>query len=270
MTTALRQPTLFLPHGGGPCFWVTMPPPFGPQAWDRLKTHLSDVLSTLPERPKAILVVSAHWEEAQPTVSMSAAPPMLFDYFGFPEHTYRLQYPAPGSPALGAKVRDLLEENGISSGIDADRGFDHGVFVPFLIVDPDAQIPVVMLSLDKKLDPSLHIAIGEAISPLRDEGVLIVGSGMSYHNLRQFAANDAANSAAFDEWLGTAVTSPTASERNEKLARWDEAPAARSCHPREEHLMPLMVVAGAAKDDVGRRDFHDIIAGKMVSGFAFG
>jgi aromatic ring-opening dioxygenase catalytic subunit (LigB family) len=265
MTTP-RQPTLFISHGGGPCFWM----PSRADDFGRLRSYLEGLLPSLPARPRAIVVISGHWEEAQPTVSTAAAPGMLFDYYGFPEHTYRLSYPAPGEAALAARVRELLQGAGIATATDDARGFDHGVFVPFLIVDPQASIPVVMLSLRHDLDPAAHLAIGAALAPLRDDNVLIVGSGNSYHNLRHFFDGEPEAAATFDTWLTAAVTDPDPAARNAKLTAWASAPAARLCHPREEHLLPLMVAAGAAGSDPGRRVFHDVIIGKAISGYAFG
>jgi aromatic ring-opening dioxygenase catalytic subunit (LigB family) len=249
---------------------MTYPSPIGPHGFDHLKAYLAGLLDTLPARPQAILVISGHWEEQLPTVSTAAAPPMLFDYYGFPEHTYQLDYPAPGAPEVAQKVRALLTGAGIDAATDSERGFDHGVFVPFLIIDPQAGIPVVMLSLQQKLDPAFHIAMGRAIAPLRDEGVLIVGSGNTFHNLRAIHDGQTGASAAFDAWLDEAVSGTDADRRNASLERWTKAPHARDCHPREEHLLPLMVVVGAALDDVGRRVYHDNIGGKLASGFAFG
>src|SRR3984893_14879953 len=160
MTDVKRQPALYVTHGAGPCFWVTFAEPFGSHAFDGLKSHFAGLLAGLPQRPRAILVVSAHWEGHIPTVSTAAAPSMLYDYFGFPPHTYELQYPAPGSPELAKHVRNLLQRAGIDVGTDSRRGFDHGVFVPMLIIDPRAAIPVVMLSLCRDLDPAHHLAIG--------------------------------------------------------------------------------------------------------------
>jgi aromatic ring-opening dioxygenase catalytic subunit (LigB family) len=272
MTQPCRQPAIFLSHGGGPCFWITLPPPFGPGAFDHLKAYLSGLLGTLPERPKAILVISGHWEEKLPTVSTAAAPSMLFDYYGFPEHTYRLSYPAPGDPDLAKKVHSLLTAAGIPTATDANRGYDHGVFVPFLIVDPEAHIPVVMLSMQQDLDPAFHIAIGRAIAPLRNEGVLIVGSGNTFHNLQAFRDRDSdpTAAAAFDVWLNEAIVGTESDRRNRSLEHWVEAPYARDCQPREDHLLPLMVISGAGLDDVGRRVYHDRIGGKLIAGFAFG
>ena len=270
MSQAFRQPAIFLSHGGGPCFWMTFPEPFGAHAFDGLKAYLSGLVASLPGRPEAILVISGHWEERRPTVSTAAAPPMLFDYYGFPEHTYRLSYPAPGAPALAERVRGLIAAAGIEAGADDRRGFDHGVFVPFLIVDPAARIPVVMLSLRGDLDPAAHIAIGAAIASVRDDGVLVVGSGNSFHNLRAFFDGRTSQaSVAFDAWLDEAVSGTDPAERNARLIGWEKAPHARECHPREEHLLPLMVVAGAAGHDRGKRVFRDEVMGVAVSQVQF-
>ncbi len=264
-----RQPAIFLPHGGGPCFWIDGPAPFGRQAWENLRRYLSGIIASLPARPRAILLVTAHWEEAQPTVSVASAPGMIFDYNGFPAHTYELKYPAPGAPEIARRALELVRAAGLPVAEDAERGYDHGVFVPMLIVDPEAHIPVVMMSLQRDLDPAQHIALGQALAPLRDEGVLVVGSGMSYHDLRHFRDGDGRDSEIFDAWLGEAATAAPA-ERDRALTQWAEAPAGRACHPREEHLLPLMVVAGAARESVGVRDFHDAIGGKTISAFRFG
>jgi aromatic ring-opening dioxygenase catalytic subunit (LigB family) len=216
-------------------------------------------------------MISAHWEEALPTVSANPHPGMLFDYDGFPEQTYDLSYPAPGSPELAARVDGLLKTAGLATAVETVRGFDHGVFVPMLIIDPKAQIPVVSLSLQQGLDPAFHLALGAALAPLREEGILIIGSGSSYHNLRGFFSGQGAPaSAAFDQWLRATVTEPDAAKRIARLTAWEQAPHARECHPRAEHLLPLMVAAGAAKADDGVVSFHDSIGGKAMSCFTFG
>jgi aromatic ring-opening dioxygenase catalytic subunit (LigB family) len=247
-----RLPTLFIPHGGGPCFF--MEEGIGPKGtWDRMAAYLRGIAASIGQRPKAILVISGHWEEAQPTVHVGRNPPLLFDYYGFPEHTYRLSYPALGSPELAKRVRDLLAAAGIASGEEAERGLDHGVFVPF--------------------DPKAHLAIGRALAPLRDERVLIVGSGMSFHNLRAFGSTDPRVIEAaqrFDDWLASAVEEPDEAERSRALESWSAAPDALFCHPRAEHLAPLFVAAGAARGDRGQRTYSDRIIGKAVSGFQFG
>jgi len=263
-----RLPAIFVTHGGGPCFWMRFPEPLGPHAFEKLGQYFSGLLADLPERPKAVLIISAHWEEVLPTVSTAPQPGMLFDYYGFPPHTYQLSYPAAGSPALAAQVKTLLETAGIACGTDDKRGFDHGVFVPMLMIDPAADLPVVMLSLQQDLDPARHLAIGQALAPLRDEGVLILGSGSSFHNLRTYFNGAPEQAAEFDRWLTETAT--TRAGREQRLIEWAQAPSAKACHPREEHLLPLMVTAGAAQGEAGHRVFHDLIGGKPMSGYSFG
>jgi aromatic ring-opening dioxygenase catalytic subunit (LigB family) len=225
----------------------------------------------LGPKPDAILVISAHWEEPEFTVTTSASPSLLFDYYGFPEHTYRLRYDAPGSPELAHEVRGLLTSAGIVSKEDAARGLDHGVFIPFLLIYPQADIPVVQLSLKAGLDPAQHLAVGKALERLRDRNVLIVGSGMSYHNMEAFRRGlPPTLSATFDAWLTETATDLNPFRRNEKLAHWAEAPAARDAHPREEHLIPLMVAAGAAGEDIGRHTYSDRVMGSAISAYQFG
>jgi len=265
-----RQPTLFIPHGGGPCFFMPNPPDH-PHLWDGMAAYLRGIAASLPERPRAILIVSGHWEAPQVTVNRAAQPGMLFDYYGFPAHTYQLRYPAPGSPALAGRIVSLLSEAGMPSAAEDRRGYDHGVFVPLLLMFPEADIPVVQVSLLAGLDPAAHLAMGHALAPLRDEGVLIVGSGMSYHNMHAFMANAHVPdipSRQFDQWLADALADPARRARD--LARWAVAPGGRQSHPREEHLLPLMVAAGAAGTDAGRHTFQGTIWGKTVAGFQFG
>ncbi len=268
MTAPTRQPTLFIPHGGGPCFFMD-PPPQAPHLWDAMDAYLRNLLVGLPDRPKAILMISGHWETPNPTLNIAPRPGLLFDYYGFPEHTYRLTYPAAGAPALADRVRCLLSEAGETVETETTRGWDHGVFIPMMLIRPQADIPILQMSLTTDLDPARHLAIGRALAPLRDEGVLIIGSGMSYHNLREFFAPRGAEAArAFDDWLTQAAQSRGG--RSAALARWADAPFARACHPREEHLIPMMVAAGAAEGEAGRRTFNDHIFAKAVSGFQFG
>jgi aromatic ring-opening dioxygenase catalytic subunit (LigB family) len=261
-----RMPVYYLPHGGGPCFFMEWPG--DPHAWDSLATFLRGGVVP-PSVPRAILVISAHWEATQPALTAQVAPPLLFDYSGFPPHTYALTYPAPGSPVLAERVRSLLAGAGFPAHLDGARGFDHGVFVPLLLVAPDATIPVVQLSLVAGLDPATHLGLGAALAPLRDEGVLILGSGMSFHNMAAFRGRGEAHGDAFDAWLGESVAAAPATRR-ERLTRWRDAPQARLAHPREEHLLPLMVAAGAAESDPGTTVFHDRILGTPISAYRFG
>lgn len=263
-----RLPTLYIPHGGGPCFFMDWNPP---DTWDRMAAWLRGLAADIGERPRAVLLISGHWEEPRVAVNTQAAPPLLFDYYGFPPHTYQLRYPAPGDPALAARVQELLAGGGVPTRAETERGLDHGVFVPFMLIYPQADVPIVQISLHASLDAAAHLALGALLEPLRDEGVLIVGSGMSYHNMRGLmgAGNPGADSERFDTWLDAACTAAPA-ERTRLLTNWQQAPAARASHPREEHLLPLMVVAGAGGNDAGRRVFHDRVMGATVSAFAFG
>lgn len=269
--SATQMPTYFIPHGGGPCFFMDWSVMGGPaDTWDKTEAWLRALVSTLPEKPKGIVVISGHWEESAFTASTAVEPGMIYDYYGFPPHTYELKYPAPGSPALAERVVELLKGAGLPARKDPARGFDHGVFVPFLLIDPDATIPVVPLSLKADLDPAEHIAAGKALEPLRQEGVLIVGSGMSYHNMRGFRTPAATRpSAVFDQWLTGAVEAAPA-ERETLLSHWDEAPAGRLSHPREEHLLPLMVAAGAGGASAGHKVFGDNVMMADISAYRFG
>lgn len=262
------MPVEYLPHGGGP--W-----PFVEMGLDRtelnaLRSYLETLAATLPRPPRAVLMVSAHWEEAVPTVQTAARPELYFDYYGFPAESYRLTWPAPGDPELAGRVRALLGAAGLPSAEDPERGFDHGTFVPLKLTWPRAEVPVVQLSLVRGLDPRTHLAIGRALAPLRDEGVLLLGSGMSFHNMRGFGNPQARPaSEGFDGWLQGAVAAAPA-DRDAALTAWAQAPFARACHPREEHLLPLMVVAGAAGADVGRVHWSGTMMGVRISAARFG
>ena len=240
-----------------------------PHMWDKMAAFLKGLGDLAGARPKAVLVVSGHWEESEFTVAANPAPPLIYDYSGFPAHTYELQYPAPGSPELAARVQALLTEAGMPARIDDQRGLDHGVFIPFKLIYPDADIPIVQLSMKAGLDPVAHLRAGRALEVLRGEGVLIVGSGMSFHNMRGFTPAFRDASKRFDDWLESAVSQP-APKRDEMLAHWQNAPDARLTQPHPDHLLPLMVAAGAAGADIGRRVFVDEVMNVVVSGIAFG
>jgi aromatic ring-opening dioxygenase catalytic subunit (LigB family) len=266
----MKQPSIYLPHGGGPCFFMP-PPPDEPGRWVGMEAYLRGLAASLPARPDALLVISGHWEMPVPTVLSAAAPALLFDYSNFPPHTYRLTYPAPGAPELAARVRALLADAGIPSGEETERGYDHGIFIPMKVAFPDADIPILQLSLRDGLDPVAHIALGAALQSLREENVLIIGSGLSFHNLRGLGDPGLDQPArAFDDWLADVLCHGPVSEREGRLADWAKAPAARLCHPREEHLLPLMVAAGAGRGEPGRQVFSGTIWNKAVSAFHFG
>lgn len=262
-----RFPTFFISHGGGPWPYIEdMRQRFAVTA-----EELAKLPSTLPAKPEAILVITGHWEAPQFTVSTSAQPPMEYDYYGFPEHTYHLQYPAPGNPELAKRVCDLLKFSGIDCAEDPERGLDHGVFVPMMLMYPDADIPVVLLSMKSSYDPLEHIKLGEALTPLRDEGILIIGSGLTYHNMRGFGRPASLEpSVQFEQYLFEAISDIDPQQRNQALVNWEQAPFARIVHPREDHLVPLMVAAGAAGKDVGQRIFTDTVFEVVMASYRFG
>lgn len=266
--TPNKLPTYFISHGGGP--WPYMKE-MGP-LMARLKDSLEAMVREQGTRPKAVLVISGHWEERVFTVSSSPAPGMIYDYGGFPPHTYQVKYHAPGAPELAERVKSLLEAAGLDAQLDPQRGYDHGTFTPLVVMYPEADVPVVQLSLRRDYDPAAHLAVGRALAPLREEGVLIVGSGLSYHNLGELGPRAHDASRQFDGWLQEVLTKDRPEERVERLKHWTEAPAARQCHPQEDHLIPLMVAVGAAELEPGACSYHqdDFFGGIVASSFKFG
>jgi aromatic ring-opening dioxygenase catalytic subunit (LigB family) len=265
-----RMPVAFVPHGGGP--WPFVDIGWNDKAeYDSLFGYLQSVAKLPKAAPKALLVISGHWETRVPTVQTHPNPPLLYDYHGFPPEAYALTWPAPGSPTLAARVRELLGRAGFATAEDPERGFDHGTFIPLKVTYPNAGVPTVQLSLVGGLDPQTHLRLGQALAPLRDEGVFIIGSGMTYHNLREMfdPARAVPVAEAFDAWLRDAATRP-AEERDAALADWALAPMARRAHPREEHLIPLLVVAGAAGGDALRRAWNGTFLGARLSAFEGG
>ena len=263
-----RLPTFFLSHGGGP--WPWLGGDFRRQ-FDRLEDSLKELPASLPDKPRAVLVISGHWEEDRFTVMSGAAPGMVYDYGGFPAHTYQVRYAAPGAPEVAERVKALIEGAGLPAALDPARGYDHGTFVPLAVMWPDADVPVLQLSLRRGYAPDEHLALGRALAPLRDEGVLIVGSGLSFHNLRAFGPAARAPSEAFDGWLHQAL-SAAPRERTRQLVQWEGAPAARIAHPREDHLVPLLVAVGAAEQEPAQRVYHerDFMGGVTASSYRFG
>ena len=261
-------PTFFVSHGGGPWPWME---DGANGAHAQLAASLRELPALIGARPAAVLMVSAHWEAPEFTVMTAARPGMLYDYGGFPEHTYHVRYAAPGAPEVAARVRGLLETAGIGVREDAQRGYDHGLFAPMAVIFPNADVPVLQLSLRRGLDPREHLALGRALAPLRAEGIAIIGSGLSFHNLRAFGPQAREPSAAFDAWLDATLRLPL-DERAQALIDWEQAPAARLAHPREEHLLPLMVAVGAAHEAPATRIYHqdDFFGGISVSSWGFG
>lgn len=257
------QPTLFLSHGGGPWPWMIKEMPF----FEKLNTSLKHITAQLPETPKAVLVISGHWEEKELSVMSSARPKMIYDYGGFPDYTYKIQYPAPGAPDLATKIKELLNASGHKAHLDSQRGFDHGVYSLLYPMYPNAEVPVFQLSMLSSYDPETHIKIGQALSSLRNEGVLIIGSGSSYHSFKKSGPEA---SVQFDQWLKETLLQSTPHERIERLLNWEKAPCARSAHPREDHLIPLMVAVGAAGEDQGSLVYSDLVMNMVNSSFRFG
>ncbi|MDN3650737.1 class III extradiol ring-cleavage dioxygenase [Reinekea marina] len=238
-----NQNIMYIAHGGGPM------PLLGDPSHKELNSQLINMACSI-KKPSAILVVSAHWEANKATITSAAHPPLLYDYSGFPEAAYSLTYPAPGEPALAKIIFDALQKAGIDAELDENRGFDHGVFVPLTLMYPKADIPVVQLSLLKTLDAQQHLKMGEALQRLPWKDLLIVGSGFSFHNMQAFfnpaLDPDSQKNIAFDEWLIESVQHINTNTGQARLANWDQAPHARFCHPREEHLLPLHVCYGIA------------------------
>lgn len=255
---------VYFSHGGGPL----------PILGDPGHLAMVEFMQRLPSRlarPDAIVVISAHWEEQAATLLTAAKPSMLYDYYGFPKAAYAINYPAPGSPALAQQIVGLLNQANLPARGDAERGFDHGLFIPLKLMYPAADIPSVQLSLLRGLDPAGHLALGRALRGLLADNILVIGSGFSFHNMRAFdwegrPVPDPAND-AFQDWLIEVCSGPhTQAEREESLLAWEQAPGARYCHPREEHLLPLHVCQALA-DKPGQVIFDDYILGKR--GVAF-
>jgi aromatic ring-opening dioxygenase catalytic subunit (LigB family) len=239
----------------------------------RLEHSLRELAQQLAQKPQAILIVSGHWEDAGFAVMAGAAPPMIYDYGGFPEELYRIRYSAPGSPPLAQRAHSLIQQAGLATRLDAERGFDHGTYSLLAVTHPQADIPVFQVSIRADYDSQAHLQLGRALAPLRDEGVLIIGSGSSYHNLHRFFGRvPREDSVQFDGWLRETLVDSTPERRSQRLLEWERAPAAREAHPREDHLMPLHVVVGAAEAEAGRIvhrevDFRGTIS---LSSYRFG
>ena len=259
-------PTYYISHGGGPWPYIDdMRAMF-----HTLEASLVDITRQLPSTPSAIFMVSGHWDSNTLSVMSNPQPPMEYDYYGFPDHTYHIQYPAAGSPELAARVASLIKAAGISVQLDPHKGFDHGAFAPMAVMYPKADMPLIQLSLQSNLDPAEHLALGRALAPLRAEGVLIIGSGLSYHNLGLMGAAARAPSMAFDNWLQQTL-SFAPEQRTDRLIHWTQAPSARVAHPREDHLIPLMVALGAAERGQASCIYHEdnVFGGMTASSFRF-
>lgn len=262
-----KMPTYFISHGGGPWPWV----PNMRAQFSNLERSLNKMVTDLAEKPTAILMISGHWEEESVAIMASPNPPMVYDYTGFPPETYEVVYSAPGAPKLAQKAQDLLAEARITAHLNHTQGFDHGTFAPLEIMYPAAEVPVFQISLLKNYDPSAHFAMGRALASLRDEGVMIIGSGLSYHNLGLMGPKAKEPSQAFDAWLRDTLALAPA-ERTDALTHWTNAPFARVCHPQEDHFIPLMVALGAAENEPATLIYHEdnFLGGVTASSFQFG
>eukprot|EP00045_Choanoeca_perplexa_P006519 m.55856 g.55856 ORF g.55856 m.55856 type:complete len:304 (-) comp13664_c0_seq7:290-1201(-) len=251
-----KAPVVFLSHGGGPCWFLDNSAFAGANRGSSAAKSLQQLHATAVEakggmsgKPRAIVVVSAHWEVASGVqVSTSLQPSLLYDYYGFPPETYapHLTYPCPGEPDLAATILDKLTEHGIRAEGNAERGLDHGVFVPLKLMYPDADIPVVQVSLNVQLDPLFHYKLGQALAFLRHDNVLLIASGQATHNMGARGVDTPGWATDFVQWLDALATeSRSQTETAELIENWKSAPGATMAHPREEHLVPLFVALGA-------------------------
>ena len=261
---SIQTQIVYFSHGGGPL----------PILGDAGHKAMVNFMLKLPSRlrkPEAILVISAHWEEGIATLLGGQTPSMYYDYYGFPEKAYEITYPAPGNPELANRIAGLLNKNKIAARIDDRRGFDHGLFIPLKLMYPQADIPSLQLSLIRGLDPTAHIDLGKALRELMSENILVIGSGFSFHNMQAFSwegenAPDPDNE-AFQDWLIEVCAGPKSQPEREQLTiDWQNAPFARYCHPREEHLLPLHVCLGMAGNPA-QTIFDDYILGKRAVAF---
>ena len=256
------MPAIFVNHGGGPL------PLLGDPGHVKLAKYLSSSAKSFPN-PIAILIASAHWETPVTSFVGSNDPGLLYDYYGFPRESYEISYPIRNSLEILKKAQQMLEQAGIPSKVDS-RPYDHGVFVPLKLMYPSASVPVIQISLPSSRNPAFVIQLGQALRPLREQGVLLIGSGMSFHNLPAFFSDEdgkASRSQAFDRALQDAMKSQ---DRLSKLKFWESFPHARYCHPNEDHLMPLLFVAGAAyPDEACNVVYEDTLMGAKITGFAF-
>jgi aromatic ring-opening dioxygenase catalytic subunit (LigB family) len=265
-----RLPVHFISHGGGPWPWLKKEMPF----YDKLEEALKEIPRELACLPKGIVVITAHWEEDNFTISANSRPPMLYDYGGFPKHTYEVKYEAEGDEKVAKKIQKMVEDQGIKLELDYKRGFDHGTFVPLFVMYPNANIPIIQISIKKGYDPKEHIDFGKALAPLRNENILIIGSGLSYHNIQGLAGGTSSvteDSKLFDNWLQNSLINRSAAEREAELINWAQAPCALAAHPTEDHLVPLFVTVGAAEQSTASLKYHEenFFNKVYVSGFRF-
>ena len=259
-----RGQVIYFSHGGGPL------PVLGDATHDKMIAFMKGLDETL-HKPEAIVVFSAHWEENTIAVQSGPEPSMLYDYYGFPEEAYQLKYPCKGHPALAAKIHGLLLDAGLDAVQDDARPYDHGSYIPLMMIYPEADIPVIQVSLHHSLAPSVHVAMGEALKPLLEENILFIGSGFSFHNMRRcdFSgknATDPVNDEFQEVLIDLCSEQPDDITRREAFRNWKEISGAKYAHPREEHLLPLHVCVGLSAGK-GEKVFDDYIVGKRAVGF---
>jgi aromatic ring-opening dioxygenase catalytic subunit (LigB family) len=267
MQDVIRQPAFYLSHGGGP--WSFMGGEFR-QMFRHLEASLNDLPSQLPMQPSAVLLISGHWEETEFAVSTSAAPGMIYDYDGFPAETYQLSYPAAGHPGLAELIAITIEQAGWPAKRDSLRGFDHGTFSLMKAIFPEANVPIVQLSMKANLDPAEHFKLGMALSHLREKNILMIGSGQSFHNMRSTGERAKKASLEFDKMLRQVLLKTSPKERFINLLACLNSPCGHYSHPRTDHIIPLLVVLGAAENDPASCIFSNYIMQFATSSYAFG
>jgi aromatic ring-opening dioxygenase catalytic subunit (LigB family) len=259
-----HNPVIYFSHGGGPL------PILGDSSHEKMISFLKHLPDKL-EKPDAIVVISAHWEETVPAIIGGDTPPLFYDYYGFPKEAYSIKYPVPGHPVLAKEIQKLFSKANIHSNIDLKRGFDHGVYIPLKIMYPEADIPCVQISLTRGLDPEQHILMGKALKELSRTNILIIGSGFSFHNMGAFTWNnenipDKSNDEFQDRLIRVCTGKGPYKEKEKQLIEWEKMPGARYCHPREEHLLPLHICFGIS-DEPAEVIFDDYILGKRSIAF---
>ncbi|XP_075989348.1 uncharacterized protein LOC142985201 [Anticarsia gemmatalis] len=254
---ALIAPAMFVNHGGGPL------PLLGDKDHAELTSFLRDEVKKHInfKEIKAIILVTAHWQEKVVKISSAKHHDLYFDYYGFPPESYKYRYDAPGDPELAERIHEVLKSAGINSKLDPERGWDHGVFVPMMLINPAANIPIVQISVLTNQDAEQHYKLGQALYEFRKEGIAVLGSGMSYHNMREFMYGRDKSQVVnkdFDDFLNKVCTADNEEERKEGLISWRKQKGATESHPMHaaEHFMPLVVIAGAGGPKAGERIFN--------------
>ncbi|PKM67332.1 MAG: dioxygenase [Firmicutes bacterium HGW-Firmicutes-2] len=255
---------IYFSHGGGPL------PLLGDASHDKMIQFMEELPYRI-KKPDLIIVFSAHWEEDIVTIQSGQEPKMIYDYYGFPDAAYNIQYPCKGNHNQALKIAELFKKSGIDCRLDDHRPYDHGSYIPLSMMYPNAEIPVLQISLHHNLDPLTHLSIGKALRPLLEENVLIIGSGFSFHNMKQFFLEgkdieDPKNNEFQDKLIEICCHEKDEYGKWENFIKWENFPNARYCHPREEHLLPLLVCVGLSID-VGTNVFDDYILGKRATAF---